>query len=172
MTTQITTQMPIPKDQAQIFVADHDRSIAEMIQDLLQEAGYSASLLQLPKNAYEEITRTLPDLVILDITLYRRGDGWLTLHKLKQNPLTASMPVVICSADIRGLRAREEDLRVMGYPIIEKPFDIDELIAAVQEGLAGRHPANKIRVKQNPLYSDIVAVDGVTASMQRSMGGL
>ena len=77
MTGQTTLPVPIHVEQARIFVADSDSSIAALPQELLQSEGYSVTLLQHAKNAYEEITRTLPDLAILDITLERRGtDGW------------------------------------------------------------------------------------------------
>jgi CheY-like chemotaxis protein len=140
MTSQMTLpllQLPIPLERARIFVADDDSTIAELMRDLFLGEGYAVTLLQYAKNAYEEIAQTLPDLVILDLTLERQGDGWLALNKLRRNPKTACIPAIICSADTRGLRARQESLSAMGCPVIEKPFDIDALLTAVQESLGG-----------------------------------
>ncbi|MEO8288288.1 MAG: response regulator [Chloroflexota bacterium] len=137
MTSQVTLPVPIHSERARIFVADGDSSVAALIHELLQGAGYSVTLLQHAKYAYEEMVQTLPDLAILDITLERQGDGWLALDKLRHNPKTACMPAIICSADTRGLRARQESLSAMGCLVIEKPFDIDALLTAVQESLGG-----------------------------------
>jgi CheY-like chemotaxis protein len=78
--------VPVPLERARIFVADDDSSIATLMQGLLQDEGYSVTLLQHPLDAYEEIAQTFPDLVILDITLERHGDGWLALNRLRHNP--------------------------------------------------------------------------------------
>ena len=163
MTSQTIISTPVPVKQARIFVADDDTGIASLMQDLLQDEGYSVILMQHAKNAYEEITETLPDLVTIDITLERQGDGWLILNKLRHNPNTACIPVIICSADIRGLRARQEDLNTMGYLVIEKPFDIDALLNALQEGLFGSHRVKKLTVKPKALYGDIDLVGGFAA---------
>ncbi len=69
MASPITMPMPIALKQSHIIVAEDDPGIAALMQDLLQEEGYSVSVLQLANNAFEEIAQTLPDLVILDMTL-------------------------------------------------------------------------------------------------------
>lgn len=137
MTSQRTLPVPIHLEHARIFVADNDSSIATLMQELLQSEGYLVTLLQHAKDAYEEIAQSLPDLAILDITLEHPGDGWLALDKLRHNPKTACMPAIICSADMRELRTRQESLSAMGYLVIEKPFDIDALLTAVRESLSG-----------------------------------
>ena len=86
--------MAIPVEPARIFVADTDSSIVELMQDLLQDDGYSVTVLQCATNAYEEIRQALPDLVILDITLERPGDGWLTFDQLRHHAHTSQVPVI------------------------------------------------------------------------------
>jgi len=163
MTSQMTLPVPIHLDRARIFVADGDSSIAALMKDLLQGEGYSVTLLRYAKNAYEEIAQTLPDLAILDITLERQGDGWLALDKLRHNPKTACMPAIICSADTRGLRAKQESLSAMGYLVIEKPFDIYALLTAVQESLGGGSQVIELYAKRNKPDRDTLVLDGVGA---------
>jgi two-component system response regulator QseB len=161
MTSQMTVPVPIHLEQARIFVADDDSSIAALMEDLLQGEGYSVTLLQHAKNVYEEIAQTLPDLAILDITLECQGDGWLALDKLRHNPKTACLPAIICSADTRGLRARQESLSTMGCLVIEKPFDIDALLTAVRESLGGGSQVIELNAKPNKLDGDALVLDGV-----------
>ncbi|MBF6612921.1 MAG: response regulator transcription factor [Chloroflexi bacterium] len=163
MTGQMTLPVPINLERARIFVADDDSSIAALMQDLLQGEAYSVTLLQHAKNVYEEIVQTLPDLAILDITLERQGDGWLALDKLRHNPKTACMPAIICSADMRGLRARQESLSAMGCLVIEKPFDIDALLAAVRESLGGGSKVLALCAKPNKADKDTMVLDVVGA---------
>jgi hypothetical protein len=71
------------------------------------------------------------------IFILLEGRYLVVLDKLRHNPKTACVPAIICSADTRGLRARQESFGAMGCLVIEKPFDIDALLTTVQESLAG-----------------------------------
>lgn len=156
--------MAIPVEPARIFVADTDSSIVGLLQDLLQDEGYSVTVLQHATNAYEEIRQTLPDLVILDITLERSGDGWLTLDKLTYSAETAQVPVIICSADVRALRARQDDRGVPGRISIEKPFDIDTLLTAIQQGLADKRLVKTPNAQHQEPYRDSHVREGSGAA--------
>lgn len=153
--------MAIPVEPARIFVADTDSSIVGLMQNLLQDEGYSVTVLQRATNAYEEICQTLPDLIILDITLECPGDGWLILDKLTYSAETSQVPVIICSADVRALRARQEDLGVLGRVSVEKPFDIDTLLTAIQEGLADKLPVKTLKAQHQETYRDLQVLDGI-----------
>jgi CheY-like chemotaxis protein len=163
MTSQMAIPIPVALEQARIFVADDDSSIAALMQELLEGEGYSVTLLQHARNAYEEIAQTLPDLAILDLTLEIQGDGWLALEKLRRNPKTAFMPAIICSGDTRGLRIRQESLIAMGCLVIEKPFDIDALLTAVQESLGGGSQVIELYEKRNKPDRYAPVLDGVGA---------
>jgi DNA-binding response OmpR family regulator len=154
-------------EQARIFVADDDSSIAALMQDLLQDEGYSVTLLQHPLDAYEEIARTLPDLIILDITLERQGDGWLALNRLRHNPKTACIPAIICSADTRGLSTRRESLSAMGCLGIDKPFDVDALLTIVEESLARRGQVITLCTERDELSNDALVSNGITAQVRK-----
>ena len=50
----------------------------------------------------------------------------------------ASVPIIICSADVAQLREREEELATIGnVHILSKPFGIDDLTGLVERVLAG-----------------------------------
>jgi DNA-binding response OmpR family regulator len=162
--------MAIPVEPARIFVADTDSSIVELMQDLLQDDGYSVTVLQCATNAYEEIRQTLSDLVILDITLERPGDGWLTFDQLRHHAQTSQVPVIICTADVRELRARQDDLAGLGCVAVEKPFDIDTLLTAIREGLAVKRQVKTLTAQHKETYRDLHVPDGAGASVPGSVG--
>jgi CheY-like chemotaxis protein len=154
---------PIPVERARIFVAEDDSSIADLMRELLEGEGYAVALLRQPGNAYEEIAERLPDLVILDITLGAQGDGWRALATLRGTPETARLPAIVCSADIRGLRARAADIRALGCRLIEMPFEIDALLTTIHESLARARPARKHYAKPNQLDRVAPVRDSVSA---------
>jgi DNA-binding response OmpR family regulator len=122
-------------EKARIFVADDDKDLSELIRTLLEDDGYSVTMLKAVSNAYEEIVESLPDLLILDITLEHPDIGWLVLNKVKLDPATAGMPVIICSAAISAIRANQDRLKSLGCFVVEKPFNIDELLAVTARAL-------------------------------------
>lgn len=76
----------------------------------------------------------LPDIVLLDVQMPEL-DGWETLSRLRADPRTSELPVVLCT--VKGLP--EDNLRGWtlgcdGY--LGKPFDIGALVEELQGVLA------------------------------------
>lgn len=125
---------------ARVFVANDDKDLLDLMKELLEDEGYSVETLKSAGNAYKEIAEYLPDLLILDIMLDNEGSGWLVLEKVKLNPKTTHIPVIICSGAVNEVRNNSARLERMGCFVIEKPFNIDELMAAVAQALRGNQP--------------------------------
>jgi CheY-like chemotaxis protein len=72
-----------------------------------------------------------PDLVLLDIMM-PGIDGWETLTRLKRDPATAKIPVIIFTAreHSRG-HQKSEEMGAADY--FRKPFEPDELIELVEK---------------------------------------
>src|SRR5204863_4001066 len=68
-----------------------------------------------------------PDAVTLDIGL-REPDGLEVLRRLKQDPATCSIPVVVISAYPERMSDEE---RAYASEVIAKPFDVDDLLLGV-----------------------------------------
>ena len=67
-----------------------------------------------------------PDVVLLDI-LMPDFDGWAVLQALKQDPVTATVPVLILSIVDEKKRARDAGAHAM----LAKPIDRTALLKAV-----------------------------------------
>jgi CheY-like chemotaxis protein len=74
--------------------------------------------------------------VILDLFLHGENVGWQQLDILTLDPATRSIPVIICSAAIASLGSARAKLAALDVAVLEKPFDIEELSAAVSAALA------------------------------------
>ena len=107
----------------------------EMITDLLRGSGLSVSVATDGVEALEQIQSQRPDLVVLDIVMPRMN-GYEVCRRLKSDPKTQSVPVVMCSS--KG----EEFDRYWGMKqgadaYIAKPFQPTELVGTVKQLLRG-----------------------------------
>ena len=82
-----------------IAVLDGDWGCLDLLDDVLTDAGYQTVLWEAGTEADALIRRSQPDLVILDSWLQERGDGLQLLERLGHDPLTASIPALICSSE-------------------------------------------------------------------------
>ena len=122
-------------DRQRIVVVEDDRETLEMMGSLLLMEGYHPILCAEREDAYEIVRRTQPDLVILDLMMGDPEAGWTILLMLREDPMTADIPVIMYSADTHFLRVREEALRMQHCTILEKPFHIHELQLSIAEVL-------------------------------------
>ena len=125
-------------EKAQIYVANDDKAYLGLMKDLLEEEGYSVTLLHAGNEVYEKVKKEHPNLIILDIMMSEPDTGWKLLDKLTLDPETTRIPVLICSGDVRSIRDKADNLRKMGCLTIEKPFDLDTMLSMVREALALR----------------------------------
>lgn len=79
--------------------------------------------------------RRRPDAVVLDLNLPRL-DGRTLYNKLRHQPLTAGIPVVV----VTGVDPTPE---VPGAMVLRKPCEIDELIGALERALTPEEPTGR-----------------------------
>ena len=129
------TQKPavVPLDAARITVIDDTQEVVDVIREVLTEAGYAVTSLT-KRTSANAIAATRPDLVILDLVLRHHGrtTGWDYLKMIRSHPDLRDVPVLLCSADIRGLRERQNEVEADPHvAAMTKPFSVDQLEAAV-----------------------------------------
>ena len=124
------------KTQAQlkkILVVDDDPDILDALQMTLQDAGYSVTTTE--KGEYAENLRdtngNLPHLIILDVLLSGK-DGRTICQRLKHQENTKHIPIIMISAHPN---ARQSVKDVGANDFLAKPFDIDDLLAMVEQHL-------------------------------------
>jgi CheY-like chemotaxis protein len=124
-----------------IAVVNDDTAFLSLMNDLLNAEGYATLLCVEGDKAYETIKKKQPDLVILDIRMERPDTGWMVLELIRLDPTTTSIPIIACSADAIFLRAKAELLKKHGCDILEKPFELKDLLQKVNTAIgppAGR----------------------------------
>ena len=115
-----------------ILVVDDERDVRDVVKATLEENGYQVLEATDGLEAYAAAAAVAekPDLIVLDLILPKLN-GFEVLEKLKENPQTSYIPVVILTA--RG-QSQDEDraLRSGATDYITKPWSADELTDRVR----------------------------------------
>ncbi len=115
-----------------ILAGDDSPDILALLRDILEGEGYRVSM-RADALTLAEIQRTGPDLVILDHMLEDgAGSGWELLRELRRDPGLSNLPVVVCTGAIQRVRENSDELDRLGAQVVLKPFDIEQLLAAVR----------------------------------------
>jgi two-component system alkaline phosphatase synthesis response regulator PhoP len=114
-----------------ILVAEDERDIRELIGFTLRYAGFEVELAINGIEAIEKAAAMQPDLVILDVRMPRMT-GYEACRKLKEDPVTAEIPIVFLSAKGQEIEI-EQGLASGALEYIVKPFAPDELASQVRD---------------------------------------
>ncbi len=118
---------------ATVLVVDDDTDIARFIEINLRLEGFDVRVAHDGEQAEKSIDEETPDLVLLDVMM-PKVDGVELCRRLRANPATANLPVIMLTAKslsadkVVGLTAGADDY-------IIKPFDTLELVARVRSTL-------------------------------------
>lgn len=104
-----------------ILVVEDQDSIRRMIEALVQARGYQVTAVSSGAKAIDVAMTDTPDIVLLDLNLPGQYDGFDVCQRLRSDPTTRSVPVVIISAmDDDESRARATAAGATAY--YTKPF--------------------------------------------------
>ena len=138
------------KDQV-ILVVDDNRTNLKLVTDVLRFEGYRILQAADAEEAQRVLAQDLPDLILLDIALPGM-DGLTLTRKLKQEPRTASIPVVALTAfAMVGDEVTAREAGCDGY--ITKPVDTRSLPAQVASVIEA-HPRRQTRLAPGASGSD------------------
>ena len=139
-----------------IYCVEDDLSIRELMLYTLRASGFEAMGFGNGQELFEALNRQLPRLILLDIMLPGM-DGMEILKRLRQNPATATVPVIMASA-----RGTEYD-KVLGLDLgaddyLAKPFGMMEMVSRIRAVLRRSTPVNRqTRLVLGGLDMDVAA---------------
>lgn len=125
------------KPRKKVLIVDDEMNVCEFISEALSGAGFITLIADSGYEALEKAQTAQPDLVILDVMM-PGIDGWQVLERLRRNPKTKDIPVVMLTAK-SGTESlfKSNELNVLDYFI--KPIDAKELVLFVRR-YADRRP--------------------------------
>ncbi|HMJ11190.1 MAG TPA: response regulator [Polyangiaceae bacterium] len=114
-----------------ILVVEDQDSIRRMIEALVQARGYQVTAVASGAKAIDLASTDPPDLVLLDLMLPGQFDGFEVCRRLRADPGTSKVPVVIISAlDDAESRSRASDAGATAY--YTKPFSPIALLKEIE----------------------------------------
>jgi diguanylate cyclase (GGDEF)-like protein len=113
-----------------LLVVDDDPFIARLLEIELKAAGYDVRVASDGQQALAAAQERPPQLVLADVMMPNM-DGFELTRRLRQDPRTATVSVIMLTA--RGLSADKlEGFAIGADDYIVKPFDTPELLARIR----------------------------------------
>lgn len=113
-----------------ILVIEHNKDILELISLVLIDAGYEVIASINDQDILEQAITLQPDAILLDI-LKVTDEGTELCRKFKDVKETCAIPVIVLSTHPQIQKVKE----ICADDIVEKPFDIDGLLEALEDQL-------------------------------------
>ena len=115
-----------------ILILERNEDILELVSYVLKDEGYNVKGLSTEKRIWEEIEDYKPNVILLDI-IKPSEEGTKVCTMLKKNIETKHIPIIVFSTHPKVLTTIKE---VCADEVIPKPFNISELVNAVEMQLA------------------------------------
>jgi CheY-like chemotaxis protein len=119
-----------------ILVVDDSPFIVDVFVTMLERGGYRTVAAYGGDECLEILKTVTPDLILLDIMM-EPMDGWETLERIKENPATKEIPVLMLTAkQLTPVEAQEYGIYIEDYVL--KPITHRELYNAIEHVLDRR----------------------------------
>ena len=150
-----------------ILIVDDTLPNLRLLHDMLKDQGYKVRGVHSGPMALSVVAKAPPDLVLLDINMPGMN-GYEVCHQLKADPATRDIPVLFISAldeawdKVKGFEAG-------GVDYITKPFQLEEVLARVENHLTIRHLQGKLQQSNEDLEQ---RVEERTAQLAKTVSAL
>jgi len=126
-----------------ILIVDDDAAIRDILGLMLTEEKFIVEKAKNGKEALKKIDKNKPDLIILDYIMPVMN-GLETCRRLKNNPVTRDIPVLLCTATPIK-EAEKKRIKIDDY--IGKPFKLEKIRKKIYKILEKRGGGGGIRIR-------------------------
>ncbi|MBN1527078.1 MAG: response regulator [Candidatus Omnitrophica bacterium] len=122
-----------------VLIIDDDADLVEAITTLLDAKGYDVTSARDGEEGFKKAKADLPDLILLDVMMTRQGEGFDVAAKLRGEPATKDIPIVMVTGIRKemnlpfGFEPDKEWLPVNA--VLEKPVKPEVLLKVVEENI-------------------------------------
>ena len=110
---------------ATLLIVDDEPQVRKLLETLLQHEGYQTRSASSGEEALTLVAQQPPDLILLDVMMPGM-DGFEVANRLKSNPATSNIPIIMLSA-LNEPGARVSGLHTGAEEFINKPVEHIEL---------------------------------------------
>lgn len=141
-----------------VLVADDQSSNRELLEELLTTQGFTVITASDGTAALEEVAKTHPDLVLLDVMMPGLS-GFEVCERIKNNPETYLIPVVLITA-LSGRQDRIEGIKAGADDFLTRPVDRTELLARVRSLVTLKRRTDELERAESVLFSLARSIEG------------
>ncbi|OGS03755.1 MAG: hypothetical protein A2339_07825 [Elusimicrobia bacterium RIFOXYB12_FULL_50_12] len=121
---------------AKILIADDSDMMRKIAKMSLEKGGHTVVEAADGSEAFEKTKSEMPDIVLLDAEM-PEVDGWEACKMIKADPLTAKIPVLMCTGhDLSGEPETLTEAGASGY--ISKPYNPAQMLEKIKAALEGK----------------------------------
>lgn len=128
-----------------ILIIDDDPDFIRAVGHLLECAGHRVRSAPDGRRGYELAQAIVPDLILLDVMMTERTEGFFTLERIRRTPALAGVPVIVVSsiyAEYPSFRVRPDTGWMPADLFLAKPADPERLVAEVARLLSAAPAAS------------------------------
>ena len=118
----------------QVLVADDEALIRQSLRTTLAREGFDVTVAASGNEAWLRFQEDRPDVVLLDLVL-GDADGIELLRRMRQEAPDAKVILISAHGSIESAVAA---MKLGGYDFIKKPFELEEIVAAVRNAARTR----------------------------------
>jgi DNA-binding response OmpR family regulator len=126
-------------DARTILLVDDDDDYATSISSFLTAHGFRVLRARNGREGLALARAQRPDLMLLDVMMEERTEGFFTLQQLRRDPEISELPVFVVSSiytAVPGFRISPEASWLRQDEFLAKPVDLDGLLARIRSRLA------------------------------------
>ena len=123
-------------DKKRILIAEDEPNILKATRLRLEHEGYTVISAVDGEEALQQAESALPiHLILLDVKMPKL-DGYEVCQRLKRNPVTAHVPIIVFTAsETQSKRIADRCIELGASDWVKKPFQTKELLAKIQRAL-------------------------------------
>ena len=121
-------------DKKRVLIIDDDRDYVEAIAALLAASGYEVSRAGSGRAGLELAKALRPDLILLDVMMTERTEGFFTLQTMRSVPDLEHVPIVVASSvytEFPRFRVSPQAGWLPADQFLPKPIDPETLLSEV-----------------------------------------
>jgi CheY-like chemotaxis protein len=116
-----------------ILIVDDNKNLLQVLDLLLSAHGYSVVHATDAFSAISMAQKEKPNVIILDIAIPGFG-GFMFMERLKSLMPPATIPIIVLTGNVSP-KNKERTFKAGAVAFLQKPFDNNELLSAVQKVL-------------------------------------
>jgi CheY-like chemotaxis protein len=117
-----------------ILIIDDDPDFAAAMAHLLEQAGMQVRIARDGRQGFDMASALLPDLILLDVMMGERTEGFFTLQRLRGVPALQKTPVIVVSSiysDLPFFRVDPDAAWLPATLFLPKPVDPARVLAEI-----------------------------------------